>query len=215
MSVAVISLIALLAALALSMTSRINVGLIAVAFAWLIGVYLADLPAATVLGGFPTSLFLTLAGVTLLFAVADCNGTLACLAGHTMHLIRGNRLLMPLLFFVIAFLLSAAGPGAISASALIIPMAMSIGVQLRLPPLLVALMVANGGNAGNLSPISTVGIIANSRMELAGIVDEEFKVFFANFSAHLLVSVAAYVFFLANRPTVEPGYRPPEIHVPG
>ncbi len=198
MSVAVISLAALLVALVLSMGSRINVGLIAIAFAWLIGVYLADLSAATVIGGFPTSLFLTLAGVTLLFAVAECNGTLACLAGYAMHLIRGNRLLMPLLFFVITCLLSAAGPGAISASALIIPMAMSIGMKLRLPPLLVALMVANGGNAGNLSPVSTVGIIANSRMALAGITDEAFKVFFANFAAHLLVSVAAYAWFLVR-----------------
>jgi len=59
-------------------------------------------------------------------------------------------------------------------------------------------MVANGGNAGNLSPVSTVGIIANSRMALAGITDEAFKVFFANFAAHLLVSVAAYAWFLVR-----------------
>lgn len=196
MSVAVISLLALLVALALSMSSRINVGLIAIALAWLIGVYLAELPVSTVLGGFPTTLFLTLAGVTLLFAVADVNGTLESLAHHAMALIRGNRLVMPLLFFLIACLLSAAGPGAISSTALIIPVAMSIGRQLRLPPLLVALMVANGGNAGNLSPISTVGIIANSRMETAGIMDEEFKVFLANFLAHLLVAAAAYLVFL-------------------
>ena len=209
MSIAVISLLALLVALALSMGSRINVGLIAIAFAWLIGVYLAGLPAATVLGGFPTALFLTLAGVTLLFAIADCNGTLACLAGHAMALIRGNRLLMPLLFFVIACLLSAAGPGAISATALIIPMAMSIGNRLQLPPLLVALMVANGGNAGNLSPVSTVGIIANSRMEIAGIQDEEFKVFFANFIAHLLVAAAAYLVFLWR--DRETGSSPPSL----
>lgn len=196
MSIAVVSLLALILALVLSMGSRINVGLIAFAFAWLIGVYLADLPTATVLGGFPTALFLTLAGVTLLFAVADCNGTLASLAGHAMHLIRGNRMLMPILFFVITGLLSAAGPGAISAIALIIPMAMSIGRRLQLPPLLVSLMVANGGNAGNLSPVSTVGIIANSRMEIAGISGEEFKVFLANFIAHLLVAAAAYLVFV-------------------
>ena len=196
MGIAVISLLALLAALVLSMGSRINVGLIAIALAWLIGVYLADLPVGTVLAGFPTGLFLTLAGVTLLFAIAEINGTLEALAMLAMRLIRGNRLLMPLLFFAIACLLSAAGPGAISSTALIIPVAMSVGMQLRLPPLLIALMVANGGNAGNLSPISAVGIIANSRMATAGIVDEEFKVFLANFLAHVFVAGAAYLVFL-------------------
>lgn len=196
MSIAVISLVALLLALGLSMGSRINVGLIAVAMAWVIGVYLAELPVTTVLAGFPTALFLTLAGVTMLFAVADVNGTLECLARQALAVIHGNRLVIPLFFFVIACLLSAAGPGAISSSALIIPVAMSIGRQMRLPPLLVALMVANGANAGNLSPISTVGIIANSRMETAGIVDQEFLVFLANFLAHVLVAAGAYLFFL-------------------
>jgi di/tricarboxylate transporter len=205
MSVAVISLLALLAALILSMSSRINVGLIAIAMAWLIGVYLADLPVATVLNGFPTALFLTLAGVTLLFAVADTNGTLETLANHALGVIRGNRLVMPWFFFVIAFLLSSAGPGAISSTALIIPMAMSIGSQLKLPPLLTALMVANGANAGNLSPVSTVGIIANSRMETAGIVDEELKVFLANFIAHLVVAAAAYLVYQFRYQTAHNG----------
>jgi di/tricarboxylate transporter len=200
MSIAVVSLLALILALVLSMGSRINVGLIALALAWLIGVYLADLPVGTVLSGFPTSLFLTLAGVTLLFGIADTNGTLETLAHHAMALIRGNPLAMPVLFFFIACLLSAAGPGAISSTALIIPVAMSVGSRLQLPPLLVSLMVANGANAGNLSPISTVGIIANSRMDIAGISDEAFKVFFANFIAHLLVAGAAYlVFYLKYR----------------
>ena len=99
MSIAVVSLLALILALVLSMGSRINVGLIALALAWLIGVYLADLPVGTVLSGFPTSLFLTLAGVTLLFGIADTNGTLETLAHHAMALIRGNPLAMPVLFF--------------------------------------------------------------------------------------------------------------------
>ena len=76
MSAAVLSLIALVVALALSMTSQINVGWLAIVFAWLIGVYHAGLRPDAVMAGFPVSLFLTLAGVTLLFAIAETNGTL-------------------------------------------------------------------------------------------------------------------------------------------
>src|SRR5688500_20355747 len=41
-SPAILSLIALLVAIALSMASKLNVGVLAMAFAWLIGTYVAD-----------------------------------------------------------------------------------------------------------------------------------------------------------------------------
>src|SRR6185295_19731674 len=75
---------------------------------------------------------------------------------------------------------------------LVAPLAAAVSVQLGLSPFLGALMVANGANAGNLSPLSAVGIIANSRMAEAGVGGHEAKVFAANALAHVLVSVAAY-----------------------
>jgi di/tricarboxylate transporter len=94
-----------------------------------------------------------------------------------------------------AFTLAAAGPGAISAVALLIPLAMPIGVAAGMPRLLTALMIANGANAGNLSPISAVGIVANAKMAEAGIANHEWTVFGANVMAHVLVSAAAYFAF--------------------
>ncbi len=61
------------------------------------------------------------------------------------------------------------GPGAILATALVAPFAMTTGVRAGLPPLLIALMVANGANAGNLSPFSTVGAIVNGLMSGAAL----------------------------------------------
>ena len=45
---------------------------------------------------------------------------------------------------------------------------MAVGRQLAVPAFLTALIAGNGANAGNLSPISSVGVIANSRMAEAG-----------------------------------------------
>jgi di/tricarboxylate transporter len=195
---AVLSLIALLVAIVLSCTSRINVGVLSIAFAWLIGVYHAGMKADAVAAGFPAPLFVTLAGVTLLFGLAHVNGTLETLARYAVRYARGNARLMPILFFVMAFLLSAVGPGGILGVALLIPLAMPIGVEAGVPRLLTALMIANGANAGNLSPVSVVGIIASTKMTEAGIGGHEWAVFAANAVAHLLVSIAAYV-FLAGR----------------
>ena len=64
---------------------------------------------------------------------------------------------------------------------------MTMGERVRVPPLLTALMVANGANAGNLSPFSSVGVIANGAMAKAGLVGHEGVVWFANFAAHLVV----------------------------
>jgi di/tricarboxylate transporter len=193
-SAAVASLIALVTAIVLSIVTRMNVGLIAIALAWIVGVYGAGLTADTVVRGFPTPLFLTLAGVTLLFAAAETNGTLERLAHQAVRVARGNARVLPVLFFLIAFLITAVGPGSIAGVALVVPLAMAIGERAAVPHFLTALMVANGANAGNLSPISAVGVIANTKMAEAGLAGHQGKVFFANLAAHSLVAVAAYFF---------------------
>ena len=208
MTPAIASLIALLIAIALSLTSRINVGVVAIVFAWVIGTAMAAMKPDQIAAGFPSSLFLTLLGVTLLFALADTNGTLERLANRAVGLAGGSARIVPILFFVIACVLSSIGPGAISSVALIIPLAMAIGTRVGVPRFLTALMVANGANAGNLSPISAVGVLANTKMAGAGIGGHEIKVWLANLIAHALVALAAYVMLggyrLGARPSAVP-----------
>ncbi len=193
---ALLSLLALVVALALSMTSRVNVGWLGLAFAWVIGVYGAGMRPDAVVSGFPVTLFLTLTGVTLLFSLAETNGSLQALANRAMRPARGHTRLIPLLFFAFACALSSVGPGAVSTVALLAPLASVIGANAGLPPLLIALMVANGANAGNLSPFSAVGVIANSAMAKAGLSGFEGRVWLANFAAHVLVAAVAYVTYL-------------------
>jgi di/tricarboxylate transporter len=196
---AVASLIALLVAIGLSMVTRINVGLVGLVMAWIVGTFIAGLPAGTIVAGFPTSLFLTLAGMTLLFAAAESNGTIEGLARRAVRLAKGDARSVPVAFFAIACLLSAVGPGAVSSVALVVPLAMAIGRQLGVPALLTALVVANGANAGNLSPISAVGVIANSRMASVGLGGHEGVVMTANLLASALVAGAAYLMLGGRR----------------
>ena len=208
MTAALASLVGLLVAIVVSMISRINVGVVAIATAWIVGVYIAGMKPDAVLGGFPAGLFLTLAGVTLLFAIAEVNQTLSAAAARAFRLARGNTRALPLFFFLVAFVVSAVGPGAVPGTALVIPLAMALGERSKLPAMLTALMVANGANAGNLSPVSAVGIIANSRMAAAGIVGHEWKVMLANLLAHALVALAAYLFYVRRIETLAPSEVP-------
>ena len=195
MNPAILSLVALLVAIAISMASKLNVGVLAMALAWLIGTYVAGFRVEQVAAGFPASLFLTLTGVTLLFALAESNGTLERLAHRAVGLARGKTRLIPILLFVIAFLLSSMGPGSITTVALLIPISMAVGNRAGVTKFLTALAVANGANAGNMSPISSIGIIANTKMAEAGLGEHEAKVWIANFVAHVVVMAGAYVLF--------------------
>ena len=195
MNPALLSLAALVVSIVLSCTSRVNIGVLAMAFAWLIGTYAAGLSGGEVAAGFPSSLFLTLVGVTLLFGLADVNGTLERVATRAVRIAGGGPRTVPLLFFLIAGVLSSVGPGAVSTVALLIPLAMAIGLRVGVSPVLTSLMVANGANAGNLSPISAVGVIANSRMAEAGLGGHEGLVWFANFAAHALAALVAWMLF--------------------
>jgi len=192
LSPAAASLLALLLAIALSFSARVNVGVAALALAFVLGLVAPELRAEIVAGAFPASLFLTLLGVTLLFAATEANGTLGRAAERAVRVARGDARLVPWAVFAVAFAVSAAGPGAVPSVALVAPPAAAVAARLRLSPFLAALFVANGANAGNLSPLSAVGIIANSRMAQAGVVGHEGKVFAANALAHLLVSAVAY-----------------------
>jgi di/tricarboxylate transporter len=191
----VLALLALILAIGLSMTTRINVGLLAIALAWLIGVYAAGLKADEVIAGFPSSLFITLAGVTFLFAIAKSNGTLDLLAARAARVVRGNAGLLPLVFFALACVLSTVGPGAIASVALVAPIVMPIGMQAGIPNLLSAVIVGMGANAGNLSPISAVGAMVNDVLVKIGLPGHEWKVWAANFLAHSLVAIVAYFLF--------------------
>ena len=192
---AVLSLVALVAVIVVSLTSRINVGVLALALAWLVAMFGAGWKADALMAVFPASLFLTLFGVTLLFGAAEKNHTLAALTDRVVRAWGRGSAALPWLFFLIAGVVSSLGPGAIAATALVAPLAMAAGLAAGVSPFLMALMVGNGANAGNLSPFSSVGLIVQAQMTKAGLPGHEASVFFANFVAHTLAALAAYLLF--------------------
>jgi Na+/H+ antiporter NhaD/arsenite permease-like protein len=195
MNLAWISVIALAIAIVISCVTPINVGVLAIARAWIVGVYIGGMPVATVIGGFPTSLFMTLAGVTLLFSLAQCNGTLDRLAHHAVRICRGHRGVVPIMFFVLAASLASIGPGNISTAALIAPMAMMTAVRANIPLFLMAIMVGNGANAGSLSPFAPTGIIVNGLMARIGMTGLTLETYLSNLIAHAVVAFAGYFLF--------------------
>ena len=195
MSLGAVTLGALALAILLSCTTRLNVGLLSIALAWVIGVYVGGLPLREVTAGFPVGLFLTLAGVTLLFSQARVNGTLDIVAHNAMRLCRGRVGLVPVMYFALGALLASAGPGNIATTGLLAPMAMATATRMRISPFLMAIMVGNGCNSGSLSPLAPTGIIVNGLMARIGLTGAEIETWLYNMGAHAALAFGAYLVF--------------------
>jgi di/tricarboxylate transporter len=195
MDLAWISLAALIVAVTLSIVSSVNVGVVSLALAWIVGVYLGGMPVAKVIGNFPIDLLINLIGVTLLFGMANLNGTLGRIAARAVRACRGNSGVIPIMLFFIALGLSSIGPGNIATTAIMAPMAMAVGARAAVPPFLMALMVGNGAQAGALSRFAPTGIIVNANMEMIGLGGYELQTYLNNLAAHVVVTFAAYFLF--------------------
>ncbi len=195
MNPAMISIAALAGAILVSCLAPINVGFLSIALAFGIGHFLAGMKVSAIMAGFPSSLFLTLTGITLLFGQSSVNGTLDKLARRSVRLASGNRGVVPVVFFFLAVALGASGAGGIAAAALLAPVAMSVAEEMRISPFLMAMMLANGANAGTFSPIAPTGLIARDLMTRIGLQGMEWPNFFNTLAAQSFVAFAGYLLF--------------------
>ena len=193
MSLAWISVAALVIAVTLSCTTTINVGILSMAMALIVGVYLGGMSPEMVLEGFPTALLVTLVGVTLLFSIAEVNGTLARVTARAVRLCRGQAGLLPIMFFIIGAVIATIGAGATPASALLAPPAMAVAARAGIPLLQMAVMAGNGALAGTLSPFAPTGIVANGVMARIGLGGVEWQTFAYNAVAHTIVGIGGFL----------------------
>jgi len=103
--------------------------------------------------------------MSMVFGIAQKNGSLDVVTHHAVNIIRGQALLLPLLVFVLSFVISALGPGNIAAVALLAPMTMNLAKKHKISPLVIAIMLCTGANAGAFSPFSPTGVVALGLLE--------------------------------------------------
>jgi di/tricarboxylate transporter len=168
---------------------------LAIVFAWIVGVYFGGMKVEQVIAGFPTALFLTLVALTLLFAQAQVNGTLDRFARRAVRLCRGNAGVIPMMFFVLTALLSSIGPGNIASTALMAPLGMAVAGRYNISPFLMTIMIANGASAGSLSPIAPTGVIVNGLVAKMGITNAQWPIYLNNLMIHTIVAFAGYFLF--------------------
>ncbi len=193
MNLPLASVLAFAAALLISVVSSVNVGLISIALAFVVGVFLGGMKVTEIAAGFPSSLLLTLVGITLLFSQAKVNGTLDGITRRSVRLARGNLGMIPVIFFLLAATLSAIGAGNIATVAILAPIAMTVAGRVRISAFLMTIVVCCGANAGTFSPFAPPGVIADGILERVGITGQEWPMFFNNLIAQSFIGLAGYL----------------------
>jgi len=196
-----IALVALGIVVVLSCTNRVHPGFLALALAWVIGIYVAPMYGVEldlrrdIVAKFPIDLFLTLTGVSLLFTQAHLNGTLDRIAHGAVGVCRGNVGMIPWIFFLLSAGFAMAGAGNIAAAALMAPTAMAIAARARIPATLMTILVGHGSIAGALSPIAPTGIIAERQMATIDLAGHGTEMFLHNLLANFVVALLGFFLF--------------------
>ena len=147
----------------------INMGALAFALAFLVGTVFMGLRADQIIAGFPGDLFVTLVGITYLFAIAQKNGTIDFLVHSAVRMVRGRIAAIPWIMFTVAACLTAVGAVSPAAVAILAPVALQFARQYGINPLMMGLLVIHGAQGGGFSPISIYGGITNQIVARSGI----------------------------------------------
>jgi di/tricarboxylate transporter len=212
MSNELISIIVLIVIFLIGTTMGINMGVLGIVAAFILGTALG-VSEDDIFAGFPGDLFVILVGVTFLFGIASSNGTVDWLIHASVKAVGGRTAAIPWVFFLITAVLTASGAVVPGAVAIIVPIGIGFALQYGINPLLMGLMVINGATAGGFSPISVFGSIVNGVVEREGLAENALLLFVSSFVFNFLLSVVVFFLFggaklLGRRD--EPGGEPEE-----
>ena len=195
MSPELFSIIVLVVMFVVATALPVNLGVLGFVAAFLVGTLLGGLSADDIFGGFPANLFVLLAGVTYLFAIARKNGTVDLLMNWGLRLVRGNVGLVPWIMFSLTTLLC--GVGALSAAgvAVVAPIALRSAARYGISPLMMGILVVQGATAGSYSPISPFGVITNGVLASEGLPQSPGLLFVNSLVFNIVVAALVFVAF--------------------
>ena len=193
MSAPVLSIIILAAMFLLATVLPLNMGALAFVGAFLLGTVVLGMSTSDILSNFPGGLFLTIVGVTYLFAIAQNNGTIDLLVRGAVRLV-GNRVaLIPWVMFAITAVITAVGALSPAAVAIIAPIALSFAGKYRIKPLLMGMMVIHGAQAGGFSPIAVYGVTVNGILAKTDLDFSPTALFLSSLVFNLVIALVLFV----------------------
>lgn len=193
MSAPVLSIIILAAMFLLATVLPLNMGALAFVGAFLLGALVLGMSTNEILANFPGGLFLTIVGVTYLFAIAQNNGTIDLLVRGAVRLVGSRVALIPWVMFAITAVITAVGALSPAAVAIIAPIALSFAGKYKISPLLMGMMVIHGAQAGGFSPIAVYGVTVNGILAKTDLAFSPTALFLTSLIFNTLIALVLFV----------------------
>lgn len=194
MTLQILALACLIGAIVLGFVRKMNVGLVCMGLSLILGT-IGGVTTKEIYAGFPGKLFATLLGTMLFFSLLQDNGTLEKVSQKMTSLCGKNTFLVPIIIYVVSFILSAAGPGAISVQTVMVLFAVPLAIHMNLNPILMGAMAILGAVGGTASPIALTGIIVSDLLTEMNITGQGMKIFLGVSVANLACAIVTYIIF--------------------
>ncbi|WP_242495700.1 hypothetical protein [Salinicola tamaricis] len=164
---------AIVVSIVLGYRFKLNIGLFAIAFAYLIGCFGMGMSPKEVIATWPLKIFFIIFSVCLFYSFAIVNGTLEKLAEHLMYRCRNVPSLMPFAIFLAATVISGLGAGYYTVLAFMAPITLLLCNRTGLSLIVGGMAVNYGALAGANFVSSQSGIIFRTLMTSSGVSDNQ------------------------------------------
>ena len=195
MDMDVLSLIILVAVIVLGFVRKTNVGLLAIAAAAILAYATGAFTGKEVIKGFSSSLFMTLLGVTLLFGVIQANGCLEIVMKKLVKAFGKQVWLIPILMYVVGWVMSAIGPGCVPTLAFVAALAIPLAHETGYNPIMLMIIGDLATYSGRWSPISPEGILVSKLMGEQGFTGVLTPMIINTGIGSIILAVIAFIFY--------------------
>lgn len=151
--------LALAVSIAIGRVRKINIGLVAIPFAYIIGAFFMHMKPSDVIDLWPTHIFFVILAISLFFGFAMANGTLAEIANGLLYRFRAAPVMLPVMILLVSVLISALGAGYYAVMVLMAPIALLACRKIGINPLVGALCADCGGQVGSNFMVGLNGVI--------------------------------------------------------
>ena len=194
MNIGIVALLILVAVIAIGFFRKLNVGVLAMAAAVILGYVSGDYTTKEIVSGYSASLFITLFGLTLLFGIFTTNGCLEQVMRRLINLFGRLVWMVPVILFLSAWCVSALAGGFAGLAficGITIPVIHATGYDA-----LMLMIIGNAGaQAGRYTRLSPDGNIVLNLLAEQGIDGGLMSLTINMTIAMFIIAVLAFVFF--------------------
>ncbi|VXB83029.1 SLC13 family permease [Citricoccus sp. K5] len=189
----ILAIVIFVAVFTLATLRKVHLGVIMLAAAAGVGIWLADMEMDDIIGGFPVSLLILLAGVTYFFAIAQQNGTVDRIINVVITRIGDRAMLLP--FAMFGLTTGIAAMGAPLAGLVMMPIAMPLAKKYGINRTLMGIAVGSGISGGGFAPTSLFGIVTYGTAHSVGIDLNPLLLFVIALAFNVVLLLTAFILF--------------------